>query len=202
MRLAGRITEWNDDKGFGFVVPNGGGDRAFVHVNSFQRGSRRPVVGDLISYLPGKDERGRLQAREVRHAGQKIAEKRQRSRVPRSAMGLVALAAIVGLWALGRLPWLVPAAYVGMSGLAWLMYYFDKVAAGRGDQRIPEKALHMAGLFCGWPGALVAQQQFRHKTIKASFQATFWVTVVINVAGVIWLVSTGAAEMIAQSLAG
>ena len=31
MRFAGRIMEWNDDKGFGFVVPNGGGARVRAH---------------------------------------------------------------------------------------------------------------------------------------------------------------------------
>ena len=46
VRFAGRITDWNDDKGYGFVMPSGGGDRAFVHINDFQRGSRRPVDGD------------------------------------------------------------------------------------------------------------------------------------------------------------
>ena len=35
-------------KGFGFVVPNGGGDRAFVHINEFQRGSRRPEVEGVL----------------------------------------------------------------------------------------------------------------------------------------------------------
>src|SRR3546814_19155049 len=32
MRLAGRISDWNDEKRYGFVTPNGGGDRAFVHI--------------------------------------------------------------------------------------------------------------------------------------------------------------------------
>lgn len=31
MKLQGQVVNWNDDKGFGFVEPNGGGDRAFVH---------------------------------------------------------------------------------------------------------------------------------------------------------------------------
>src|SRR3546814_8817316 len=30
VRLAGRISDWNDDKGYGFATPNGGGGRAFV----------------------------------------------------------------------------------------------------------------------------------------------------------------------------
>src|SRR3546814_7859726 len=58
MRLAGRISDWNDDKGYGFVTPNGGGDRAFVHIKAFQSGSRRPVDGDLISYAVTRDGRG------------------------------------------------------------------------------------------------------------------------------------------------
>lgn len=65
MRLAGRISDWNDEKGYGFVVPNGGGDRAFVHVSAFQRGSRRPENGDPVSYLPVRDARGRLQAQQA-----------------------------------------------------------------------------------------------------------------------------------------
>lgn len=59
MRSAGRITEWNNDKGFGFVVPNGGGTRAFAHVSQFPSGAHRPAMGDLISYLAVVDERGR-----------------------------------------------------------------------------------------------------------------------------------------------
>src|SRR3546814_3234261 len=66
MRLAGRISDWNDDKGYGFVTPNGGGDRAFVHIKAFQSGSRRPVDGDLISYAVTRDGRGRSHAAEVR----------------------------------------------------------------------------------------------------------------------------------------
>ena len=47
MRFQGRITNWNDDKGFGFAIPNGGGDKAFVHVKALMS-KRRPVEGDLI----------------------------------------------------------------------------------------------------------------------------------------------------------
>ncbi|MCB1578653.1 MAG: cold shock domain-containing protein, partial [Xanthomonadales bacterium] len=52
MRFVGRIAEWNDEKGYGFVEPNGGGERAFVHVKAFERRVRRPADGDLISYEP------------------------------------------------------------------------------------------------------------------------------------------------------
>lgn len=34
MRLQGKISEWNDARGFGFVQPNGGGERCFVHIRA------------------------------------------------------------------------------------------------------------------------------------------------------------------------
>src|SRR3546814_18427929 len=75
MRLAGRISAWNDDKGYGFATPSGGGDRAFVNIKAFQPGSRRPVDGDLISYAVTRDARGRRKAAEVRFAGKRIAHR-------------------------------------------------------------------------------------------------------------------------------
>jgi uncharacterized membrane protein YsdA (DUF1294 family)/cold shock CspA family protein len=193
VRLAGRILDWNDAKGFGFVVPNGGGERAFVHVNDFQRGSRRPVDGDLISYLPATDSRGRYKARDIRHAGQRIVPRPQRSRLPRTALGLVALTAIAGAALTGAIAVPLAAACFVASGVACCMYYFDKTAARRGGQRTPENMLHLASLLGGWPGALLAQQRFRHKTAKRSFQMVFWATVVINLGLVGWLLRSGAA---------
>lgn len=190
-RLAGRITEWNDDKGFGFVLPAGGGMRAFVHVNEFQRGSRRPVVGDLISYLPGLDAKGRLRARQVRHAGQRIAMPRTPSRLPRAALGAAALAAVVLAALAGRVPPVLAGIYLLLSALSWRLYRSDKAAARRDARRTPEASLHLVDLLGGWPGALVAQQQFRHKTAKPGFQLVFWATVVLNLAASGWLVHAG-----------
>jgi len=200
MRFAGRITDWNDAKGFGFVVPNGGGDRAFVHINEFQRGSRRPEVGDLVSYLPSRDQRGRINARLIRRAGQKIEVPRTPSRVPRAALGGAVLAMVAVLAAAAVIPVLVAGAMIGLSVVAYVVYWFDKSAALRGSQRTPESTLHFVGLLGGWPGALVAQQQFRHKTIKQPFQMVFWGTVVLNLVLVAWLVLSGTAAALAQHL--
>jgi uncharacterized membrane protein YsdA (DUF1294 family) len=46
--------------------------------------------------------------------------------------------------------------------------------------RISERTLHILSLLGGWPGALIAQQYFRHKTIKQPFQYIFIKSVVIN----------------------
>jgi uncharacterized membrane protein YsdA (DUF1294 family) len=44
-----------------------------------------------------------------------------------------------------------------------------------------EHSLLTIGLAGGWPGALAAQQLFRHKTRKRTFRRAFWTTVVVNV---------------------
>ncbi|WP_157476988.1 DUF1294 domain-containing protein [Lysobacter sp. Root690] len=191
MRLAGRITDWNDDKGFGFVMPVGGGARAFVHINEFQRGSRRPLVGDLISYHPGVDARGRTNARRIRHAGQKTEAPRAPSRVPRAKLGLATLLASAAAAAFGLLPAVLAGIYIAMSALSYLMYRSDKIAAQSEASRTPEASLHLSDLLGGWPGALIAQQQFRHKTAKRSFQMVFWATVVVNLIAAAWLLRSG-----------
>ncbi len=80
-------------------------------------------------------------------------------------------------------------AIYGISSLiAFLVYWFDKRAAQANRRRVPEKTLHVCGLLAGWPGALLAQQVLRHKNCKKSFQVVFWLTVVINVAALAFLI--------------
>ncbi|HEY9541788.1 MAG TPA: cold shock and DUF1294 domain-containing protein [Luteimonas sp.] len=205
MRLAGRISAWNDDKGYGFATPSGGGDRAFVHIKAFQPGSRRPVDGDLISYEVTRDARGRSNAAEVRFAGQRIEHRkpaRSSARVPRALLGVACLLAVVLGTVFDVLPLVVALAGAGLSLLSYLMYWLDKEAAQGGAQRIPESTLHLVDLLGGWPGALIAQQQFRHKTVKRSFQFAFWCSVLANVAIMAWLVRSGVARSLTDALLG
>lgn len=203
MRFAGRISGWNEDKGYGFVVPHDGGDRAFVHIKAFQRGSRRPAEGDLISYAINKDGRGRTNAIDVRFAGQRIQQRKAPHKpMPRMALGLIFLAACAAGTMLDIIPAAITVLYVALSVLSYVMYTTDKRAAGTHRQRTPEHALHLADLLGGWPGALVAQQLSRHKTAKAYFQAVFWFTVCVNVIGVLWLVRNGYAVLLADLLPG
>ena len=65
-----------------------------------------------------------------------------------------------------------------LSVFAFFAYQRDKRRAEAGKWRIPEWTLHIMGFLGGWPGAFLAQRQFRHKTSKVSFQATFWIIVV------------------------
>lgn len=65
MELRGVLTSWNDQKGFGFIEPDAGGERVFVHISAM-RGDARPVTGDAVLYIPGRDAQGRLRAEHMR----------------------------------------------------------------------------------------------------------------------------------------
>ncbi len=76
---------------------------------------------------------------------------------------------------------LIPlAAYVIVSLLAFILYWSDKRKARADSWRTPENVLHAVELAGGWPGALLAQQVFRHKTRKVSYQLLFWIIVLLH----------------------
>ncbi|WP_210638975.1 DUF1294 domain-containing protein [Pseudomonas sp. Tri1] len=76
--------------------------------------------------------------------------------------------------------WVPMTAYGLVSLVAFLLYWSDKRKARADAWRIPENVLHAVELAGGWPGALLAQQVFRHKTRKVSFQVVFWFIVLLH----------------------
>ena len=70
--------------------------------------------------------------------------------------------------------------YLAISLLTFGLYWRDKRNAWRGERRTPEKTLQLLALLGGWPGALLAQQGFLHKTRKWSFQLLFWLIVLLH----------------------
>ncbi|SDG97711.1 Uncharacterized membrane protein YsdA, DUF1294 family [Pseudomonas flavescens] len=81
---SGRIRNWNDDKGFGFIQPDAGGAEVFVHI-SVVRGDRRPSAGDQVLFVAGRDETGRLRAEHLRLAGERAIDQPQVRSKPRAA---------------------------------------------------------------------------------------------------------------------
>ena len=86
--------------------------------------------------------------------------------------------------------------YLAASIFTFFLYLKDKSSAKKGKWRTPEQTLHVYSFLCGWPGALLAQQWLRHKSQKRSFRTIFWITVVLNLAVLIWLHTTHARELI------
>jgi uncharacterized membrane protein YsdA (DUF1294 family)/cold shock CspA family protein len=199
MRNVGRLTKWDDSRGFGFVTAHDGGEQAFVHIKAFSAGvSRRPVDGDLISYELASDKQGRLRAEKISFAGARplpvptIAASPNDSPVESVLMSLCCAAVLVAS-VLGFIAIPIVLLIAIASALAFIMYAFDKSAAiknrnrspenaqtVRSYERTPESTLHLLSLLGGWPGAFLAQRKWRHKSRKLGFRRVYWLTVGIN----------------------
>lgn len=103
-------------------------------------------------------------------------------RVPWIALLLLLILPVTGVVSVAvkyGVLWLL-VVYVVASMIAYYCYWADKRRAKLNEWRIPEANLHFWSLIGGWPGAFVAQQQFRHKTKKISFLAVYWLTVLAH----------------------
>ena len=65
--------------------------------------------------------------------------------------------------------------------LTMVMYGADKMAARKGMRRVPEATLLVFGVTGGWPGAILGQQLFRHKTQKQPFKTYFFISVIVSI---------------------
>jgi uncharacterized membrane protein YsdA (DUF1294 family) len=203
-RFFGTLTRWDDESSSG-VLTAPDGSETVVHISEMPKGTRRPLPGGYYSFTryrqtPSKrGEAARWGARWVRPdlVPQRAAARpnmaprvRWQGVVMVLAIDAVVAAAFVPLIKAG-LPIWVPAIYAVASLVAFVLYRSDKRRARFGGQRVSEATLQCWALIGGWPGALLAQQVFRHKTRKVSFQVGFWFCVVVNVgiavAVVYWL---------------
>lgn len=186
MSVMGIIAKWDDDKGFGFIEPSSGGSQIFFHIKALPSNRKRPRLGAKVSFDVLIDGDGRRRAENVMLVGGHLAfGSAMKSFIFAGAFIVLIAAAVV----YGYLPVAVFYLYSGMSILSFIMYFRDKSAAEKGRQRTPENTLHLISLGCGWPGALFAQQFLRHKTIKKPFRVIFWVTVVVNISTLLFLLS-------------
>ena len=184
MQERGTIKTWNDDKGFGFIAPETETADVFLHISAFPVGLRRPVKGDAVCYQLGHDERQRPRALRARYDRPAPPLSGKSRAIGLSAIFLVAMS--TSAWLRGVPQW-VPIAYIVMSALTLAAYASDKWRAKAGAGRTPELTLHLLELLGGWPGALVAQQCYRHKTDKLSYQIVFWLIAAGHMGGWLWL---------------
>lgn len=191
MRYQGKITNWNDEQGFGFVSPNGGGQRAFVHVSAFVNRARMPSDGTIITYELTTDTKGRFCAKQIKFSGERVAVIRQPYTYSFGIYYLVVFITImVAITFTDHIPFKLVAFYITLSVVTFLVYAIDKSAAMSNSWRTKENTLHILGLIGGWPGALIAQKTLRHKSSKHEFQIGFWLTVFVNCSALCWLAMT------------
>jgi uncharacterized membrane protein YsdA (DUF1294 family)/cold shock CspA family protein len=195
MRTKGKITSWNEDKGFGFITPIAGGKQVFVHIKAFSNRRRRPEINQLVTYALSRDKQGRPCAVQATLAGDRLPREGKQNNGSLSLFGAAFFLAIVGVSVLtSKIPYWILLIYMVASLLTFMMYAVDKSAARNGAWRTQESTLHLLSLAGGWPGALLAQQKLRHKSKKPSFRSVFRVTVGLNCGAFVWLLTpTGAA---------
>ena len=202
MRTKGKITSWNEEKGFGFITPIAGGKQIFIHIKAFNNRSRRPTMNQIVTYALSSDKQGRPCAIKATLAGDRLYENKKEKHGSLSIFVAAFFLIIVGFSVLlASIPHHIFMLYIIASLITFFMYALDKSAAKNGKWRTQESTLHIMSLIGGWPGAIIAQQKLRHKSKKNSFRFVFWITVLLNCAAFTWLFTPNGAATI-QSFVG
>ncbi|MFV5347239.1 DUF1294 domain-containing protein [Acinetobacter soli] len=202
MRDQGRLVEWFDEKGYGFIQPDDmNKERVFLHISDFARKGPRPLVGCALDYVVILDEQGRFRAKQVVYVKAKNSRAPSRSKAPsvvpaaRPALVPMQLAAVLYIVMVAVLSFsklLPPFSFIFitlMNVLSYWLYAQDKEAAQNGTRRIAESTLHVVAFLGGWPAAWLAQQKLRHKTQKQPFRKIYFCTIGLNIILLLWLVS-------------
>jgi len=214
LKKQGKIIKWDDIKGYGFILPQDSKKHIFVHIKSFTNKNIRPSVNQNVTYKIQKDTQGKQSATNVIIAFDTVPNHIQNSNKKKKLslksisnnssnykvdyksthkismvyilFILSFLSFLIFSFMTGRLPFSILILYVIMGSITYAAYSSDKSKAITKEYRISEKLLHILSLMGGWMGAMLAQQRFRHKTQKSSFQVLFWITVLCNIAVVIY----------------
>ena len=200
MRDQGRLVEWFDDKGYGFIQPNDTSkDRVFLHIKDFARQGPRPIVGCALEYTVLLDGEGRFRAQQVMYLKasqtQKILPKPKNVNVQQQKLKPMQIACVGYILALavftllGLLSGMVLLFISIINALTYWLYAQDKEAALLGNRRVPEQTLHVLSFLGGWPTAWLAQEKMRHKTQKQPFRKIYFCTIALNILLILWLIS-------------
>lgn len=188
MVKTGKIKNWNDEKGFGFIEEGENDSAIFFHIGDVAESGGKPVDGASVVYERSQDARGRPCAIRV------VCEGEPQKVIPfyvgSYASLLVVALFFAGLFASalsGYTPMVLAVWYLIVSLITYVGYSADKRAALTGGWRTPEETLHFISLIGGWPGAWAGQRLLRHKTKKHNFRVVFWLTVLVNLGVLGWV---------------
>jgi uncharacterized membrane protein YsdA (DUF1294 family)/cold shock CspA family protein len=194
MDQLGKLIEWNDARGFGFIQPiDKPTDRVFLHIREYRLMGRRPEIGEVLRYVPQRQQDGRWRAVKVARAVSSVhrqvragTEQARHLRSPTTWLPPLLVPAYAALlaWATwsGSMPMPALAALAIINAATWVTYWNDKRAAASNRQRTPESTLHVLELLGGWPAAWLAQETLRHKSRKPSFRWAYLLMAGLNFA--------------------
>ena len=187
MRLKGKVIKWQNDKGFGFIEQINGIPDLFFHENFLLNQSRRPVVGDEVSFEITTNPVGKQRAERILFRGERDPRKSDNFfDAFYSSLSCVFIICIGVLVFLKKLDPIILILYLLLSLITFFLYQQDKTKAKNDEWRTPENKLHFFSLIGGWPGALIAQRWLRHKSRKQSFRLAFYLTVILNISSLLF----------------
>ncbi len=145
------------------------------HWRDFAERRKRPEMGDVIRFIAGTGPNGGTCARDAVHVS-------DGGRFGVFAMLLLVALVVLPTLAVAKLPLdprFVCVYAVVVSVVTYCFYAYDKAQARSRQRRVSEATLHFLELIGGWPGAFLAQRRLRHKCAKRSYQAFFWIVVLL-----------------------
>lgn len=202
IREQGRLIEWFDEKGYGFIQPlDAKKQKVFLHIKDFAKRGPRPILGCALEYVVMVDSQGRFRAKQITYLkAHEVTKKASRLSYDfyshqRSNIGLMNVLIIVYALVL-----MVVSAFfqsmnyvctfiIIMNVMAYALYKKDKNAALDLAWRVPEQTLHLVAVLGGWPAAYFAQKKYRHKTQKKSFQTIYKCTIILNIILILILIT-------------
>lgn len=168
----GTLIRWNNDKGYGFIRSHKENKDIFLHVKSLPHYQRRPKIDDVITYEVDVDEKQQYYARSAKIKGLAWSQ---------FTILFFSSTLLFGIYVYlvfsQRISFHPLSIYAAMSILTIWAYSRDKSASQIKAWRISERRLHLYEMLGGWPGALLAQLYYRHKSRKISYQVFFWLIV-------------------------
>jgi uncharacterized membrane protein YsdA (DUF1294 family)/cold shock CspA family protein len=202
MRQEGVVDRWDAERGFGFIRCEG--RSVFFHVRDFRSPAGPPLVGLRVAFEEihvgtkgpramsvrpagatghGGSAQGMVPAPAQRRPPARQSASRRRPRTsnlsPVRGPGLMLAWVLVLAWGGWQQRFSVPflLGLPVLNAATFFAYWLDKDAARRQAWRTSENTLHLLALLGGWPGAWLAQQVLRHKSMKASFRQVYGLTV-------------------------
>ncbi len=192
-RFIGRVVLWKPLERYGFIQSSLHSQDIFFHLNDTTNKDWTPYLGEPVRFSTGYDEKGRLHARQVESQSSAPCFVGPAINQLETALAALVFVFFIGLLVIAALEVALPIWVIGWylftSVVTMMLYAEDKQRAQRGIFRIREATLHRWEWLGGWPGALLAQQLFRHKRSKGSFMDISVLTAIVHLFAIVGYVA-------------